>query len=180
MDLLQTKGRMSSEETLYDAKLIRLVRKGKWEYVVRKNISGIVVIVAVTDEGRLLLVEQDRPPVGKRVIELPAGLAGDEPGSENEDLTAAARRELLEETGYEAAEMIPVTTGVPSAGIVDEVITLFRATGLRKTGDGAGVGGEEITHHEIPLDQVEAFLADQERAGKGIDIKIFAGLYFVR
>src|SRR4051812_22417920 len=92
-------------KTLCDGKHIRLVQKGKWEFVERKKVSGIVGIVAVTDDGKLILVEQFRPPVNKRVIEIPAGLAGDVAGREEESLETAARRELLEETGYEAREM---------------------------------------------------------------------------
>ena len=111
---------------LADSKYIQLVKKGKWEYVRRKGISGIVAIVAVTDDARLLLVEQYRPPVGGRVVELPAGLAGDVAGSESEPLSAAAARELLEETGYEAKEMTFLCAGVPSAGLSDEMITLFQ------------------------------------------------------
>jgi len=161
-----------------DGKYIQLVKQGKWEYVRRKGISGIVAIVAVTDDGKLLLVEQYRPPVGRRVVELPAGLAGDEAGTENEALAAAAARELLEETGYEAGEMTLLGAGVPSAGLCDEVITLFRAAGLKKTGAGAGVGGEQITLHEVPLAGVQQWLLEKVRDGCLIDLKVYGGLYF--
>lgn len=168
------------ERTLYDGKYIRLVQQGKWEFVRRCNTSGIVGIVAVTDDGKLLLVEQFRPPVGKIVIELPAGLAGDVAGAEGEDLADAARRELLEETGYSAREMRQVAAGPPSAGLSDEVITMFVARGLTKTGDGAGDGSEQITLHEVPVTEVAAFV--ERRAGEGrlVDLKVFAGLYFLR
>src|SRR5688500_14489571 len=114
-------------------KYIELVRQGGWEFARRKGISGIVGIIAVTDDRKLLLVEQFRPPVGAQVIELPAGLAGDAVGHEKEDLADAARRELLEETGYEARRMERVAAGAASAGMTDEIITLFRATGLTRT-----------------------------------------------
>jgi hypothetical protein len=103
--------------TLYDGKFIRLVRQHNWEFVQRKNVSGIVGIVAVTDDRRLVLVEQFRPPVGKPVIELPAGLAGDVAGSETEELADAARRELLEETGLRGEEMTRLCAGTASAGL---------------------------------------------------------------
>lgn len=165
---------------LYDGKHVRMVRQGHWEFAQRKNLSGIVGIVAVTSDRKLILVEQFRPPVGKRVVELPAGLAGDVAGSENEDLSDAARRELLEETGYEAETMTRLAAGAASAGMVDEIITLYRATGLRKTGAGEGDGHEQIETHEVPLDQVERWLAEQEKQGKLVDLKVYAGLYFAR
>jgi ADP-ribose pyrophosphatase len=167
-------------ETVAEGKFIRLVRQGKWEYVKRKGVAGIVAIVAVTDDRKILLVEQDRPPVGKRVIELPAGLAGDVAGHEDEELAAAARRELLEETGYEAREMTRVAEGAASAGISDEVITLFLATGLRKTGEGKGDGSEEITLHEVPLDEVVEWLDARVREGKLVDLKLYSGLFFAQ
>jgi ADP-ribose pyrophosphatase len=159
-------------------KYIELVRQDGWEFARRKGISGIVGIIAVTDDRKLLLVEQYRAPVRARVIELPAGLAGDAKCHENEPLADAARRELLEETGYEARRMERVAAGAASAGMTDEIITLFRATGLLKTGDGAGDGAEDLTLHEVPLDDVTAWLAAREREGKLIDLKVYCGLYF--
>ena len=165
--------------TLAQGKRIRLVRRGDWEYVTRPGVSGIVAIVAVTDDGKLVLVEQHRPPVGKPVIELPAGLAGDEAGHEREDLATAARRELLEETGYEAADMTWIAEGAPSAGISDEVITLFRATRLKKTGKGEGDGSEKITLHEVPVGEVVQWLEERRNAGRLVDLKVYAALCFV-
>ena len=165
-------------ETMCEGKFVRLVRQGKWEYAKRKGVSGIVGIVAVTDDRKLVLVEQERAPVGKRVIELPAGLAGDSAGQEREDLADAARRELLEETGYEAAQMTRVAEGAASAGMTDEVITLFVATGLRKTGEGKGDGSEDITVHEVSLDRVRPWLEARAREGRLIDLKVYSGLYF--
>src|SRR5215217_2368900 len=169
--------RLPKPETMCEGKFVRLVRQGKWEYAKRKGVSGIVGIVAVTNDRELVLVEQDRAPVGKRVIELPAGLAGDSAGHEREDLADAARRELLEETGYSAREMKRVAEGAASAGMTDEVITLFVATGLKKTGDAKGDGSEDITVHEVAVGEVMAWLDARTREGKLVDLKVYAGLY---
>ena len=83
---------------LYEGKHVQFVRTGHWEYATRPKTTGIVYIIALTAQNEVLLTEQYRIPVGKRVIELPAGLAGDVPGEEQEPLVTAARRELLEET----------------------------------------------------------------------------------
>jgi ADP-ribose pyrophosphatase len=166
----------ANEPTLWEGKYLRVTRRDKWEYVTRQGTSGVVGIVAVTDGGKLVLVEQYRPPVGRNVIEIPAGLAGDVAGSEHEPLADAAARELLEETGYAAREMTYLCEGVSSAGLTDELITLFRAVGLTKQGDGAGDGSEQITLHEIPLADVEPWLAEQVAAGKTVDLKVYAAL----
>ena len=168
-----------SEQTLAEGKHVRLVRQGDWEFARRNNTTGIVGIVAVTEDGKLLLVEQFRPPVGKRVVELPAGLVGDAAGHETESLAAAAQRELLEETGYEAADLIRVAEGPPSAGLSDEVITMFVGMRARKVGEAHGDGNEEITLHEVPLADVPDWLAGKQREGCLIDLKIYCGLYFV-
>jgi len=162
-----------------DGKFLRFVRRGKWEYVTRKGASGVVTIIAVTRENKLLLVEQFRPPVDARVIELPAGLAGDG-HHHHETLETAARRELLEETGYDAGGMAYVGGGTVSPGLTDELITVFLATDLNKTGPGLGDGGEDITLHEVPIDQLNPWLDEQAQQGKLIDLKVYAALHWLK
>ena len=154
--------------------------RGGYEFASRRKLSGIVAIVAVTTDGKLILIEQFRPPVGKRVIEIPAGLAGDVAGHEKEPLAKAAQRELLEETGYEARSMKAVAEGPPSAGICDEVITMFVAKGLKRIGDAEGDGSEDITVHEVPLARVAAFLKKKVREGCTVDLKVYAALHLVK
>jgi len=173
------KGSTPSKELLYHGKHVDFVKVGNWEFTDRPGISGIVIIAAATAENELVLVEQFRPPVGKNVIELPAGLAGDIPGSEKEPLEAAARRELREETGYEAGEMIYLTEGPPSAGITSEIITFFRATNLRWKGSNGGDADENITVHKVPLAEATGWLAEQIKDGKLVDPKVYAGLHFL-
>ena len=69
------------------------------------------------NKAKILLVEQYRIPVHARTIELPAGIIGDEPGKAGEGHAEAARRELLEETGYEAENVKALTTGPACSGI---------------------------------------------------------------
>src|SRR5688500_4920446 len=105
---------------LGEGRHLRLVRRGRWEHVERLRTSGVVSVVAITADRRLLLTEQFRPPVDRYCLELPAGLAGDVEGQELEELAAAARRELIEETGYDAQSFEWLTVGPSSAGLTDE------------------------------------------------------------
>lgn len=165
---------------LYAGRHLRLVVRNGWEFVERPGIRGIVLVVAVTPENRLLLVEQRREPVDTNVVELPAGLAGDTESPADEPLEEAARRELVEETGWDAKAMERLTSGPPSAGVSSEVITFFRARGLWRAGAGCGVEGEAITVHEVPLAAAEEFLREREAGGTLIDPKVWAGLWFAR
>ena len=137
------------------------------------------MMVAVTDAGRLLLIEQHRIPFQRPVIELPAGLVGDPGSPKDEPVLDAARRELLEETGYEARRIVELAGGPVSAGLSNERVTIVYAGGLRRRSAGGGTGSESIRVHEVPLAEVDQWLAD--RAGRGvlIDIKIYAGLYLL-
>ena len=164
--------------TLAEGRFVRLIRRGNWEFVQRKKVTGIVGIVAVTDDRKILLVEQFRPPLGASCIELPAGLAGDVAGSEHEALAVAAQRELLEETGYRADALDEVATGAASAGITDEVLTIFVARGLTRQHDGGGDNSEAITVHEVPLAGVRQWLAQAAARGCVVDLKVYVGLYF--
>lgn len=166
-------------QTLCEGRFLRLMKCGTWEYAERTRISGIVGIVAVTGDEKLVLVEQNRVPVGENCIELPAGLAGDVPGTEGEDLRDAAHRELLEETGYSASDMTFLCEGPPSAGTTSEMIQLYLAQGLRKTADGGGDHSEEITVHEVAISEVPAWLEGQRSCGKLIDLRIYTALFFL-
>jgi ADP-ribose pyrophosphatase len=156
---------------------LHFLDEGGWEYVVRPGVSGIVVIVAVTDDGRLVLVEQYRPAVHKQVIELPAGLVGDIDGRQSESLHDAASRELEEETGYRAKALTALFEGPIAVGVSDETVSFFRAEGIARVGAGGGDDTEAITVHEVALADLPAFLAAQQQAGRGVDPKIYAGLY---
>lgn len=135
-------------------------------------------IVAVTDASELVIVEQYREPVGTRTIELPAGLIGDIDAQEPAHV--AAHRELLEETGFDAAHIVEVARGPTSPGITDEQIVMYVATGLRRLHEGGGDATEDIVVHVVPLDQAEQWIATQTSAGKMVDLKVFAGLHFAR
>jgi len=163
---------------VWKGKFLRVMKVGRWEYAERVNAIAGVVIVAVTKEGNLLLTEQERLPVGKRVIELPAGLAGDVKGNETEELAVAAKRELLEETGYEAGELTWLTAGPPSPGLSSEMVTFFRATGLRRVSAGGGEGNEKSVAHEVPVRTCEKWLKDRLAEGMLVDPKVYVGLFF--
>jgi len=104
----------------------------------------------------------------------PAGLAGDIAGSEQEALLEAAKRELLEETGYQARHWTELVTGYSSPGLTDESIALYLAEGLTKIGDGGGDGSEAITIHEIPMNRVLPWLQENDYDA---DLKLLAGLF---
>ena len=114
-----------SAEVLFQGRFIRVKKQGRWEYVERCKTTGAVAILAVTAAEEIILVEQYRIPMGKRVIEIPAGLSGDIEGEENEAMAEAAKRELLEETGYQAERMRFLTQGPSSAGLSTEISLFF-------------------------------------------------------
>ena len=168
-----------NQTTLYSGKFLSLIQEGHWEYVDRVKGSGAALILAVTADQKILLVEQFRIPVRARTIELPAGIIGDEPGSGNESQAVAARRELLEETGYAADNFVPLTTGPSCSGLTSERVTLFRGSGLHRVGIGGGLANENITVHEVPMVEVLGWLDAKAGTGVLIDPKIYAGLFFL-
>jgi ADP-ribose pyrophosphatase len=166
-------------ETIGQGKFLRLVRRGRWEFAERARASGIVVIVPITDSDELLFVEQFRAPLNSSCIEFPAGLAGDLAGASDESLETAARRELLEETGYEAEEVKYLGDGAPSAGLTSEVMSYFEARGLHRVTAGGGVGGENISIKIVPARAVRSWL--QEQAGRAtISMMVYSGLYLTQ
>lgn len=113
---------------------------------------GAVVVAALDDDDRILLINQYRQPIGARDWELPAGLL-DVPG---EAPLEAARRELAEEADLAAAEWRQLAAYHPSAGGSDELITIFEARGLSASPDVHDRTDEEaeIVLRWEPLDVV--------------------------
>ena len=157
---------------MWAGRFVTAVRKGKWEYVRRSGGVRAVVILAVTDDGELLLVEQERIPIGRRCLELPAGLVGDDEGGTEDTIPGAARRELIEETGYAAERIEELGEYYSSPGMVSESFTLVRASGPTRVGDGGGVGGEDIVVHRVPRGEIGAFIAAQRARGLAIDVRL--------
>ena len=163
---------------LCEGQHLRLVDRKGWEYVERIGVPGIVAMVAVTEDDELVLVEQYRPALHRRIIELPSGLVGDREGSADEDMVDAARRELLEETGYKATDLAYLTEGSVSSGLSAEVVTFYLTRGVRKVAPGGGDDSEDIVTHVVPLSATEDWLCSKEAEGIMIDTKVWAGLHF--
>lgn len=161
---------MSKEaETVWSGQFLEVHKQDRWEYVSRTRDVSAAVILAV-DAGDVILIEQYRVPLGTLCLELPAGLVGDE--QEDEEIEAAASRELEEETGYRAARMTALGRFHSSPGMTSEGFTLLRADGLERTGEGGGVGGEDIRVHRVPLGDVPAFVERKRAEGAAIDSKL--------
>lgn len=179
MDDQDARGAAEAVTPIAAGRYLRLVKRGTWEYAERLGATGAVCIVAVTDDRKLVLIEQPRPAMNGLVIELPAGLVGD--GEDSGELgAAAANRELLEETGFTASHIEEVAEGPVTPGLASERVSLFLATGLRRVGPGGGVDGEQITVYEVALGEVEAFLREQVARGRAVDLKVYAALHFAR
>jgi ADP-ribose pyrophosphatase len=160
------------EEIVWQGKFITAKRRGQWEYVGRARGIRAAVILAVDAENHVILVDQFRVPLGRRCIELPAGLVGDHDDNMDEDSAAAGARELEEETGYRAGRMEVIGEFFSSPGMVSESFTLLRAHDLVKVGEGGGVESEDITVHRVPLAQIGAAIEGFRADGFAVDVKI--------
>lgn len=160
------------EEIRWAGRFITARTCGKWEYVTRARGIRAAVILAIDEEGCVLLVEQFRVPLGKPCIELPAGLIGDDEGKEGEDASDAARRELEEETGYTAGRMENLGEFYSSPGMISESFTLLRARDLVRIGPGGGTEGENITVHRVALGDLPDFIESARARGLGIDVRL--------
>lgn len=140
-------------EIIYEGKILTL-RKDKVEVpngtayreVVEHN--GAAAIAALKDDNKLIMVKQYRKPAEKVMLEVPAGKIDG-----NEDPLDAAKRELKEETGYEASEWISLGFGFPSVGFSEEQIYLYIAKGL-SGGETAFDDDEAIDIFEYDLNEL--------------------------
>lgn len=164
------------EQVVWEGGFITAKTRGRWEYVGRpRNIRAAAIITIDEDADgtrHVILVSQYRVPLSAFCLEIPAGLVGDQAGSEDETALSAAARELEEETGYRAGKLEVVGEFFSSPGMISECFTLLRATQLEKVGAGGGEGDENILVHRIPLNAVDKFVADWRAAGHAVDVRV--------
>lgn len=169
-----------NKEILFEGKYRKFVRKNGWEFVERHRSNQVVVLIPVTDAREVVFVEQFRIPVEKKIIEFPAGLVNDMESFKDETLEETARRELIEETGFEAGTLKKIRYAPANSAVATDMLTVYYATDLKKVGDGGGDESEQITVHVIPFAQVDAWLESQISQGKYVDLKVYAGLYYLK
>ncbi len=130
---------------------------------------GAVAVLALLDNGKLVMERQYRYPLHREFIELPAGKIDDQ-----EDILDCAQRELLEETGYVAREWIHLTTAWPCIGYADERMEYFLARGLTHEGSQLD-DGEFLEVFELSLEEALEWV----RAGRISDSKTIVGLFWL-
>lgn len=119
---------------------------------------GAVAVIAVTDEGKIVLVEQYRKAMERTLVEIPAGKL-----EKGEDPAECARRELEEETGYECKEMEWLVSFYTSPGFADEIVHLYVAKGLSQKEDAAGLDEDEFVNvEEVTLEEAIAYVKEKK------------------
>jgi ADP-ribose pyrophosphatase len=144
---------------------VEIGRKGRHTYQVIRHPGGAGVLPVHAD-GTVSLIRQLRPAVAALLLEIPAGRL-----SPGEAPAACAVRELREETGISAAELIPLGTVYSSPGVFDELIHLFAATGITQ-GEAQPEADEEIEVLRLPLAEALQMACD----GRISDGKTLAAL----
>jgi ADP-ribose pyrophosphatase len=136
------------------------------EYI---NHPGAVAVLAILDNGNLVMERQFRYAPQREFIELPAGKI-----DHGEDILICAQRELLEETGYVASEWIHLTTAWPCIGYADERMEYFLARGLTHQGRKLD-DGEFLEVFELSLPEAIGWI----RQGKINESKTIVGLFWL-
>jgi ADP-ribose pyrophosphatase len=129
-----------------------------------------VHMLALTPDGQVPVLRQWRLPLEDWVWELPAGVC--DVADERPEETAA--RELLEETGWQAGEVIHLLTGTVSPGLTDELYNAYLCLNLTQVGPGGGLGSERIEVRLVPFPQLLMFMLEAARVGDLVDSKVFA------
>ena len=158
------------KEIEYKEKSRKLVYKGKrlqveeLEYldgdrvIYREHVKAgnASVILPITDDNKVIMIQEARTPIGKVILALPAGMI-----ESGEDATNAAIRELEEETGYLASNIEILREYHPSVGYSDEKISIYLATNMKKTKQRLD-DEENINVIEVPLEEVVEMLDKNE------------------
>ena len=167
------------EEIAWAGKWVVAKRRGRWEYVTRARSIRAAVILALDgppEAREIVIIDQYRVPVGRRCLELPAGLIGDGAGDEGEGPIETAKRELEEETGYRARDWTDLGEFWSSPGMVSESFSLIRASGLERVGEGGGDEHEDIVVHRVPVAEMPDFVRRSRENGLAVDVRLLAVL----
>ncbi len=152
--ILSQQGRQLASRSVYEGRVVSLrvdtIDPGRGEALTREVVEhpGAVAIVAVSDDGDLVLVEQWRHPVAEVLLEVPAGTLGPA-----EEPLSCAHRELAEETGYTAGRMEPLAVFYSAPGFCTERLHTYLATGLLP---GAQALDEDEAIRVRPVPRAEA------------------------
>ncbi|MBQ0070397.1 MAG: NUDIX hydrolase [Spirochaetales bacterium] len=153
LEALEEKG--TSSEVVFSGKLLHVYRdtitlpngnEATREYIKH---NGAVAVVPLTEDGRVIVERQYRYPFHSVLTEIPAGKLD----SVDEAHLEAAKRELKEETGYEADEWIELGAIYPSIAYTTETIWMYLARGLHK-GERNLDEDEFLSVHEVPLEEL--------------------------
>ncbi len=118
---------------------------------------GAVAVVAITPENKLLMVEQYRKPLGRTIVEIPAGKL-----EKGEEPITTARRELEEETGYTSTKLKPLISFYTSPGFADELVHLFIAENLEKLSEAAELDEDEFVEVlEVTLEEAQEMIQNR-------------------
>lgn len=119
---------------------------------------GAVAILAITDDNKIVMVEQYRKALERTIVEIPAGKL-----EKGEEPALCARRELEEETGYKCASLDLLISFYTSPGFADEIVHLFVARGLVKKEDSAALDEDEFVNlEELTLDEALQYISEQK------------------
>ncbi|MBF6626164.1 NUDIX hydrolase [Aerococcaceae bacterium zg-BR9] len=175
--LSQQDERLVSSNQIFDGHIMQLyvnqIRLDNEAVVEREIIHHLpAVCVLATDEDKVVLVKQYRAAIAREIYEIPAGLLD----MEHDGLEAAlvgAKRELEEETAYQASQWQELSTFYVSPGYLDEQITLFHATGLTKIDNPLPQDeNENVSVHEFTKHEIQAMI----QAGEIVDVKTLLAL----
>ena len=127
-----------------------------------------VNVVAITHDEKLVMIRQYRHGTDSITLEIPGGIV-----DEGESYLEAARRELVEETGYEAEEFVQIGVVEPNPAFQNNRCATVVAYGARDTGEQNFDEHEEIAVELYDLEEVEIFI----REGAITHALVVAGIY---
>lgn len=167
-----TVGRVMKRERVFEGKLLKVDREeialpqGKRAVLETIRHPGAAAVLPFLPDGRVVLIRQYRHAAGGFIVEVPAGKL-----DRGEPPERCAEREIEEETGWRAGQLVPLGSILTTPGFTDEVIWLYEAHALSR-GDQALESDEVLETMEVPFEQAVAMV----RGGEITDAKSVASI----